>query len=637
MEQITLTHKILGPCMDVKTDGNRLFAIQLPSQYPGGRLCVLDKDGTMLGEYIGLGTARQIEIKNGIAVISARSNSLWIFDITQDTPRLLSHYKTIEYAVGVTLYANLALISCRQYGIEVIDISDPSHPQHIRTIRTGEAQSACVYNDILYGGIWGAMKVLVVDIHDLESPRILADIPLQGRGDGVVVKDNILYAVTGQHKRGLKNNQDHDDPCFGVGNGVEMYDVSNPAQPRFLARQEFGYGHSLGFDMWDANIAGDLLLCNDSVCGVHILHAKTFKPVLHLRFKEDTIAATGLVTLHGCLYVSSTDGLYCYDGYHFDDLFHADTEKHFLGNGESFICESSRLIQRFAGNFPVLSVCQTSDGYALACANDGIRLLDQDFRERIHYDTHGMCCEVRVYQELVFAAMAEQGLIVYRRTEDTLTPIAQYLFEEPLLQIDLSESGRYINCCCGGCFIALLDVSNISNIQQISRRDYAIGPIYGSNYLAGRLTDGSMGLFWHHDGLFLTNPDQGEFSYRQYEYSRHISFMMYGPENGCDTDGKRIFYNLKRQLVVLPLQNCNADDLPHYAADQPIEGKLTYHDNMIYAIERAKGLVQIYDIHDLNCIKTKAYFHTNASCEKAVIIKDRVFVPGWYGGLLELR
>lgn len=636
MEQITLTHKILGPCMDVKTDGNRLFAIQAPPYYPGGRLCVLDKEGTVIGEYVGLGTARQIEIKNGIAVVSARSNNLWIFDITQDTPRLLSHYKTIEYAVGVTLYANLALISCRQYGIEVIDISDPSHPQHIRTIQTGEVQSACVYNDILYGGIWGTMKVLVVDIHDLESPRILADIPLQGRGDGVVVKDNILYAVTGQHKRGLKNDQDHGDPCFGMGNGVEMYDVSNPAQPKFLARQEFGYGYSRGLDMWDANISGDLVLCNDSVCGVHILHAKTFEPICHLGFKEDTIAATGLTTMQGRLYVSSSDGLYSYDGYPFADLFHADTEKYFFGNGESFACESSMLIQRFVSKAPVLSVCQTSDGYALACANDGIRLLDRDFRERIHCDTHGMCCEVRVYRELVFAAMAEQGLIIYRRTEDTLTPVAQYRFEEPLLQIDLSESGKYINCCCGEAFITLLDVSDLSNIRQLARRDRVLGNIYGSNYLAGRLSDGSMGMFWHHDGLFLTNPDHGDFSYHQYDYARHVSFMGYGPENGCDTDGQRIFYNLGRQLVVLPLQNCNADDLPHYAADRPIDGKLTYHDNRIYAIERAKGLVQVYDIHDLGHIKTEAYFHTNASCEKAVIINDRIFIPGWYGGLLEL-
>lgn len=80
MKQYTLINKLLGPCNDVKTDGNRLFAIQTTAGYPGGRLCVLDAKGNLLGQYIGIGTARQIEIKDGIAVVSARSDCLWIFD-----------------------------------------------------------------------------------------------------------------------------------------------------------------------------------------------------------------------------------------------------------------------------------------------------------------------------------------------------------------------------------------------------------------------------------------------------------------------------------------------------------------------------------------------------------------------------
>ena len=64
--------------------------------------------------------------------------------------------------------------------------------------------------------------------------------------------------------------------------------------------------------------------------------------------------------------------------------------------------------------------------------------------------------------------------------------------------------------------------------------------------------------------------------------------------------------------------------------------KITYYNNKIYAIERAKGIIQEYDISDLDNIKTLQYFHTNASCEKAIIINDRVLIPGWYGGLLEL-
>lgn len=636
MTEFTLSRKIFGACMDIKTDGTRLFAIQRNDQYPGGRLCVLNKDGGLLGEYLGLGTARQIEIKNHIAVVSARSNNLFIFDITSNTPKLLSHFKTIEYAVGVALYGNLAFISCRQYGIEVIDIHDPSHPRHITTIPTGEVQSACVCNGILYGGIWGAMKVLVIDIRDLNNPRRLSEISLHGRGDGVIVKDNLLYAVTGQHKRGIQNDQNHDDPLFGQGNGVEIFDISDPANPKFLIRHEFCYGYHMGMDMWDANIAGHLLLCNDSVCGVYAYHATTFNPAFHLTFEDNNTAATGLTTFQSNLYVCTNNGLYLFDQYIFDDLYHDDTDQYLTGTVETFVCDSDRLVQRFSGSFPVLSVCETADGYALACGNDGIRLLDKDFHEIHHQEIRGMCCEVRAKDKYIYAAMAEDGLQIYEREDGLLRPIAQHRFEEPLLQIDLSVSGKYLNCFCGELFIALLDISDLNHIRQLARRDREIGNIYGSNSLSGRLNNGSMCMFWHHDGLFLTNPEQGNFSYRQYHYDRHVSFMGYGPENGCDTDGERIFFNLKHNLVILPLEPCNADDLPLYPADHGIEGKLIYHNNKIYATERAKGLVQEYDIQDLNHIKTNQYIHTNASCEKPIVIRNRVLIPGWYGGLLEL-
>lgn len=636
MKNFTLTDKILGSCRDVKTDGKRLFAIQRQDDHPGGRLCVLDVDGNLLGEYVGIGEARQIEIKNGIAVISARANGLWIFDIRENSPKLLSHYKTIEYATGVALYANFAFISCRQYGIEVIDISDPRHPRHLRTIQTGEVQSACVNNGILYGGIWGTMKVLVFDIRDIDAPRLMSEIPLQGRGDGLIVKDNILYAATGQHKRGLIDSTDHNDPCFGMGNGVEMYDVNDPAAPQFLCRREFGYGHALFTDMWDANIADDLLLCNVSVCGVHALDAKTFEPKFHFGFTDDEIAATGLTTCQGDLYVSSIGGLFRFRDYEFADLYHNDTDQMIVGKSETFSCESDRLIQRFVCDSPVISVCPTDDGYAIACANGGIRLLDRDFNETAHGDTEGICYQICAHNDRIYAALGGNGLAVYRKKRSSLELISHYIADVGIFQIDISESGRYLNCGYDVTQIALLDVSDPAAIKELTRRKCIIGPLYGSNFLSSRLADGSMGLMWHRDGLSLINPEKGEFTYRQYEYTRHVSFMGYGPENGCDTDGKRIFFNLKRELILLPLQSCNIDDLPHYAADHPIEGKLTYHDNKIYAVERAKGIIQEYDIKDLNNIKTIQYFHTNASCEKAVVIHDRVLIPGWYGGLLEL-
>ena len=115
----------IGPCMDVKTHNGRLYAIQRFSQIPHGRLCVLSSDLRLVAEFVGIGDARQIEIIKDIAVITAREDGLWIFDVSLPEPRLLCHYQTVEYATGVALCGNLAFISCRQYGVQILDISDP--------------------------------------------------------------------------------------------------------------------------------------------------------------------------------------------------------------------------------------------------------------------------------------------------------------------------------------------------------------------------------------------------------------------------------------------------------------------------------------------------------------------------------
>ena len=180
MNRFSLTERSdIGPCMDIKACNGFLYAIQRSDQFSGGRLCVLRPDLTLVAEYIGIGNARQIEILGSIAVITAREDGLWLFDISLPKPRLLCHYRTVEFATGIALYGNLALVSCRQYGVQILDISDPVNPLHISLVRIGEIQSAAVSNGILYGGAWGEMKVVVVDIHDPAAPKVLSEIPLQ--------------------------------------------------------------------------------------------------------------------------------------------------------------------------------------------------------------------------------------------------------------------------------------------------------------------------------------------------------------------------------------------------------------------------------------------------------------------------
>ena len=263
--------------MDVVSDGEFLFAVQNSEQYPRGRVCKADANGNILCSFSGIGNARQIGIIDGVIVVSAREDGLWLLSSDDLSP--YSHYKTVEFATGVTLCSGFAFISCRQFGVEIVDIGDPRKPIHIGLIRIGEAQSACVSDGYLFGGIWGEMAVAVVDIRDLSSPKPVTKIELQGRGDGVVVKDGILYAAIGQHRRGIRNVADENDEFFSMGNGFEVFDVSDIDNIRKIGTVFTANGYSPSFDTWKTYLSSDVLLAANSILGLYAFRKGSFPAI----------------------------------------------------------------------------------------------------------------------------------------------------------------------------------------------------------------------------------------------------------------------------------------------------------------------------------------------------------------------
>ena len=168
----------IGACMDVKAYRGRLYAIQKANSEHKGRLVVLSSSLEVLSVCEGIGDARQIEMIGDLAFITARCDGLWIYDISGEVPACVCHYHTVEFATGLALCQNLALVSCRQYGVEILDISNPSAPLHVGLIRVGEVQSVTVNNGIAYCGVWAKMKVVPVDIQDPTAPKVLSEIPL---------------------------------------------------------------------------------------------------------------------------------------------------------------------------------------------------------------------------------------------------------------------------------------------------------------------------------------------------------------------------------------------------------------------------------------------------------------------------
>lgn len=634
----------IGGCMDVKAYGGALYAIQKDNQAAGGRLCVLSPDLTLLHTYEGIGNARQIEIADGVAVITAREDGLWLVDVTSPVPRLLSHYRTVEYATGVALCGGVAFVSCRQYGVEMVDIRDPRAPRHIGLIRIGEVQSACVADGILYGGVWGKQKVVVVDVHDLTCPHVLAEIPLMGRGDGVAVRDGILYAASGQHARGLKNSVDHDDPAFGMGNGVEAFDVRDPAHPRRLTGQFFGKAYCASVDMWEPGLYGELLVVNNSVLGVFALDPTTLTPRFRLlppplSDRED--AVTGVTALGGDLFVATAYGsLYAFRKVHVADQDVSDGAP-FAVPAPTLTAESdgrATLSVRYGGNFPVLDAVAAGERLYLACAEGGVHILDRRTLAPVtRIDTAGHAQCVRVSGETLCVASAEAGVEVFRMTEDGARKIGAWCGGKSVFQLALSTSGRYLLCACGADEVRMLDIGDPTAPRSLYARKGVRGPLYGNNFAVHTLADGTMLCFWHRDGLIYTDPDGGDRVFHDVFYPMQKGFVGYCSGEGIDTDGENILFTRDGGYILLPMTApAYLEQVPVCRAERPFRGLFSLNGGTLVASWRAEGVITVLDVSDIAHPHMLAQVTTNASPSTAVFVDGRILLPAGRGGLLEI-
>lgn len=629
--------KNYGGFMDIAEYNGYLYAIQNSGQYNGGRLCVLDNNLKILGVYEGIGDARQIKIANGIAVISARANGIVIFDVKTTQPKKLSQYQTIELATGITIYSNLVFVSCRQYGVEIVDINEPQKPTYKGIIRVGEVQATCVHENVLYCGLWGDMKVAAVNIKDIKHPEIIYEYELNGRGDGVVVHDNFLYAVSGQHGKNIKNYQDENDPEFGNGNGISIFDITKNKEVFF---DNFGKGYFIHIDTWKPILCGDLLVCCDSILGVHIYNAKNFKKIAEIN-EFDGDAVTSVVSSDNSLYIATAyGGIYKYDKLYFDKTYSYTFDKKIISEKNKFeMAEDNKLklSQRYSGDFSVVSACVCGEYYILACGQDGIHVVDKDFNLITKVKRESFCCDVKTAENYIVGAFSEEGICVYELRENLLVYISKYKDTKSIQQLMLSESKKYLACCLGSTDVIMLDISDKFNLKKIFSRKAQKGPLYGENFASKNLNDGTMLMFWHRDGLVFSNPDKGDREFKNTFYEKRSGFMYFGPESGFDTDGEDLFYTLDNGYVFLPTETTDVDNLRRYMAEESICGKIAVCDNKIISIERAKGIITVTDISDKKRPETIGKINTDATCYKPLCIENRTLIPARYDGLLELE
>ncbi len=633
-----------GAVKDVAVEGKIAYAIG------EGAIHVLDisavKKPRIVGKLSGLGSVRQIVVDDGVAYITSRQDGLFVVDVKDSAnPKLLNHYDTVEFATGLELSGDILAVACRNYGVELVDVSDPSKPSHISTVRTGEAQSVVAKNGYLYVGVWGSRELVVVDFRNPWQPEITAKIPLDGYGDGVDVAGDFVYVATGHHSRETPR-KNPGDPGFGKGHGLEIFEIKDPAQPKFVSRIKFPPLYQIGQDMWSVTIANGHAFVADTWNGIFIVDIADPKK---LRIVERCKAPGkgdkpnfigGLAVVKD--YVLMAGG--------YTDLHVVPSDKAVFPNEEADNAPSPgareggpetdregwRLYQP---NGQVYGVDFLDDDRAVvACGSGGVHLVK--LRPKIKrisvLPTEGFAMDVSVSGDRIYVAESAGGLSIWEAkngVENDFKRIGLFQIRGTAIrQVETPDGGDRILIQAGANKFYILDVSDPANPKQIFS-DTRHGLLYGDQMMRGLVEGRYTAVHWHVSGTFwydLKAEPTPVFSGDN--FGQRI-----GSKNGLIAIGNKTLATVRGGYALLD----RSERRPISELDVHTLGKLrgnpgvpNISGNRLYTADRSTGLITISDITDPGNPKLIEQFETSGNPCRIEIQNGLVAIPDGYHGLM---
>lgn len=627
-----------GPAMDVAVDGDRAFVIGR------GKLHVVDirvpAKPEVLGSLDGLGNTRQIAVADGLAYVAARESGLFIVDVRQPQPKLITHYDSIELATGVAIASNVLFIAERSFGVELVDITDPKQPRHLSTIRTGEAQSVAYHDGMLYTGVWATSEVVAADVRDPRHPRIVSKTPLDGYGDGVTVHNGKLFAATGHHSRA--SHRAPDDPGYGMGHGLEVFSLADPALPKFLGRVKFPRFYSIGNDMWDVQVVGDTAFVGDTHNGMFVVDVRepAQPKIIGRRELPKPSAKSGHADFVGGFGLVK-DHIYAAGG---------ATDLHILeAKGIALPVQDSHGAAPIIGPNPmpqdssvyrpagqVHAVTANGDIAVAACGAAGIHTLRVGEKLSLLHalPTQGVVTDVCLLKDTVFAAEGTAGMSIWRLNDDRiLAAIGRYQVKgKPIKYVAVPDPGRYALLEVGASTLYIVDVSDPRR-PRLALEDERHGLFYGYQ-LSDKLQGGRYATaFWHVSGVHWYDL-QGV----QPTFAGQHPAGRFDPLNGIAVMGEQMIATRNGGLVFFDHTKMRSlDELPvHRIPGSILSGKITVNGKRIALANRASGEVFILDISDSDHLKLVKKIAIEGNPGRVAFARAGVLIPAGYQGLMKV-
>ena len=696
----------------LSSDGNYIYSIG------DGMLTVTDVTDpnnpviksklTGMGDVAGtssLGDTRQICLlpgkgaNGGDAVIfTCRSYGAFIYDVANPAaPVELARYDTLELATGLAVYGDYAFVCSRFYGVEVVDLSDPTDPTHLCTMLNegGEVQSCKIVDGILYAGEYNKNCVSIYDVTDPLNYKKLGVCSLNGRGDGMTVATvggkTYLYAGTGHHAvAGLANSTPLSNLYYGQGNGLDIFDVTDPTNPVWMSTSKIdGRFYNTSCDFWGAEYAFDAatgrsyayLVSNFN--GLYVFDVTDPKApirVAHIAlellpdspnygsygltgsrafiYNFDTTGenpvkygAVGAVAVEkGVLYIGGVlSDLYVYpaafafrqegvsenaditvDG----DYYHFDAFKNLEGYASAVVEGGQTYAVDTLGNYVYV-----------AAGAKGIVIYDKDLKLQKTIDTEDICYDLYIQDGKLYTAQGRAGVIVYNPDGLKLTEIWRH--KSDVGQVTMarpSATGKFVLLHVGAVTGQIVRVSDHKTVVSAK----ASSQMYHHNITG--LVDGRYMGFWANSSAerwydfgendSFDTPVRVTDSSSGYtpRAAQHGGIVAYGNQALAMGNGGYVLYDpntiTASQMAALSF----IKPVDGYGATTKVNiyGKPTIADNMMISCDRIYSRIYITDITDINNPVLIASFVGNVgNPDIATVDGNTVYIPLGYMGIVK--
>lgn len=622
------------------------------------------EDGSLteLARLRELGNLRQLRLSGRYAYVTAREDGLYIIDIGDPShPRVARRWDTVEFATGIAVCGKVAAIGCRNYGVELIDISCPALPRHLCSFSAGEVQSVFIDGGYLYTGSWGERECNIFDIRNAMQPKQVGKIALDGRGDGLYVSNGLLYLAIGQSSRAMKKTA-YDDPGFGYGNGLEIYDVSDPSAPVLLSRTKFDRLHFTYYDMWDVKVSFPYAYVSINYLGLFVLDISDPRSPLVLeryhislpaecRYFSDVLGdkdfnrtvvfpfdhisdprgpVCGIAVTEGCAYLAG-----CLSGLHIlrSELFHRPEKSERAGES---VCdyydtnpgsglEDVRIIRT-----PGQARAAAWDGNVLytACGYAGIVIYDEVGEYLGHIPTAGRVMDIKLHNGYIFTAEDSNGLVI-RRLSD-FAQIGRFdNFGNSIQQVILPENNRFALMHSGCDSVVIADISDLSEPREVYRESNKPGLVYGRQASLGCVGGRYCSFSWNSNMTYWYDLGGGQ--PEKQPWVQHGVSTAFGI---CPYDDERALLTTRMGYTIFNIRDSFTLPIEDTAQlEGGGMGKPALFGKLLFVTNRSRHRADVYDISDIRHPVTLKRMILAGDPDCAVYNGRTAAIPAGYQGI----